>query len=145
MNIKNGCITSCIFYGFSKVHFQLILAFHCVFLSLDWPAGFTVPSLLKMTHLVSIHHYYTCSLQFLSFSLLFSPKKSQKLPICSVIELFQAQQCPILAVLVLIRHMEDINYVFNGEIRGNFNSYILIYDNFFLLKAICLGCALRSS
>ena len=41
--------------------------------------------------------------------------------------------------------MEDINYVFNGEIRGNFNSYILIYDNFFLLKAICLGCALRSS
>ena len=37
--------------------------------------------------------------------------------------------------------MEDINYVFNGEIRGNFNSYILIYDNFFLLKAICLGCA----
>ena len=35
--------------------------------------------------------------------------------------------------------------MFNGEIRGNFNSYILIYDNFFLLQAICLGCALRSS
>ena len=29
--------------------------------------------------------------------------------------------------------MEDINYVFNGEIKGNFNSYILIYDNLFLL------------
>ena len=44
-----------------------------------------------------------------------------------------------------MRHMEDVNYVFNGEIKGNFNLYILIYDNFFLLQAICLGCALRSS
>ena len=100
--------------------------------------GFIIPSLLKKTCLVSIHHNYICSLQFLSFSLFFLLKQPNQAIFVIFLVLFQAQKCPTLAILVLISHMEDINYVFNGEIKGNFNSYILIYDNLFLLQAICL-------